>query len=203
MIVGIAGGSGSGKSTVAKKIIDELSQNYSVNYLQQDSYYIDRSHLSVTDREIINFDHPDAIDFKLFIHQINQLRTNNVIEMPNYNFQTHTRNSKTTIINPGKIIIVEGILIFNRVEFRDLFDYKIYVETSDDIRFIRRLKRDILDRGRTVDMVIKQYFETVRPMHIEFVEPTKKYADIIVPEGGHNKKAMQMIIYSLSHQQVK
>jgi uridine kinase len=199
MIVGIAGGSGSGKTTVARKIISELERKYAVNYLQQDSYYIDRSYLPAEDREDINFDHPDSIDFELLINQLNLLKLKNPVDVPIYDFISHTRKSLTEKINPATITIVEGILLFTRKELIDLFDYKIYVETSDDIRFIRRMKRDLQERGRTVEMLVKQYLETVRPMHLEFVEPTKRLADIIVPEGGHNKKALQMIINSLMH----
>ncbi|MBT7391910.1 uridine kinase, partial [archaeon] len=178
------------------KILSELEKN-AVNYLQQDSYYIDRSDLPTEERGEINFDLPESIDFKQLIKQLPLLKIKTPVNVPIYDFISHTRKLVTQKVDPATITIVEGILLFTRKELINLFDYKIYVETSDDIRFIRRMKRDLKERGRTIEMMVMQYLETVRPKHIDFVEPTKKYADIIIPKGGHNKKAMKLIINSL------
>jgi len=193
MIIGICGGTGSGKTTVALKILEAVGPD-SVVYLQQDSYYKDLSHLPLEQRHTINFDHPDAVDTELLIKQIEDLRAGRPIEQPVYDFTLHVRRPETKRIEPRPIILVEGILVFENPKLRSLMDLKIYVDTADDLRFIRRLTRDISERGRTVQSVITQYLETVRPMHLEFVEPSKRYADIIIPEGGYNEVGVDLII---------
>jgi len=193
MIIGICGGTGSGKTTVAQKILEAVGADRVV-YLQQDAYYKDLSHLPLETRHTLNFDHPDAIDTDLLIRHIEELRAGRAIEQPIYDFTTHTRRPETRHIEPRPIILVEGILVFENPRLRALMDLKIFVDTADDIRFIRRLVRDISERGRTVESVIKQYLETVRPMHLEFVEPSKRYADIIIPEGGFNVVGIDLII---------
>lgn len=192
ILIGIAGGSGSGKTLVAKNIYADLGSDRVVR-ICQDSYYKDLSHLPPEERSQKNFDHPDAIDTELLIEQIKDLLAGKTIEQPIYNFVTHTRKEETIAIGPHSIVVLEGILIFESPELRDLMDIKIYVETDPDIRLIRRLRRDILERGRSMESVIRQYEESVRPMHMQFVEPTKRYADIIIPEGGYNKVAVDLI----------
>ena len=192
ILIGIAGGSGSGKTLIAKTICSELGSKR-VLLLYQDSYYKDLSHLSIEERNSRNFDHPDAIDTALLIEHLRSLRCGRTIEQPIYDFVTHTRTKETVEIGPHAIIVLEGILIFENVELRDLMDIKIYVDTDPDIRVIRRLRRDTLERGRTMESVIHQYEESVRPMHLQFVEPSKRYANLIVPEGGHNKVAIDLI----------
>ncbi len=192
ILLGIAGGTGSGKTLVAKNIYSDLGSERVVR-ICQDSYYKDLSHLTQEERNAKNFDHPDAIDTELLIRQINALVRGETIEQPIYNFVTHTRSEETNSIGPHSIIVLEGILIFDNQELRDLMDIKIYVETDADIRLIRRLRRDILERGRSMESVIRQYEESVRPMHLQFVEPSKRYADIIIPEGGYNKVAIDLI----------
>jgi uridine kinase len=193
IVIGIAGGTGSGKTTVADVILDQVGRE-KIAYLPHDAYYRDLSHLPREKRAKINFDHPDSLETSLLIEHIDQLKEWQSIELPIYNFKTHTRTSKSKRIEPRSVTFVEGILIFAEPELRRMFDVKIYVDTDPDIRFIRRLQRDISERGRTTQSVIKQYLTTVRPMHLEFVEPSKRYADIIIPEGGFNTVAMDMII---------
>ena len=193
IFIGIAGGTASGKSTVVKKIMKKLV-NRKLIQIDLDSYYKDFSALSPEERNRINFDHPRAIDFPLLIKHVEELKNGNPIEKPVYDFTTHLRTKETTTIYPTKIIILEGILIFTNKRIRELLDLKIFVDTASDIRLMRRIERDIKERGRTLDSVKNQYFETVRPMHIQFIEPTKQFADIIIPSGGKNKAAINMII---------
>ena len=193
IVIGIAGGTGSGKTTVANVILSRVGARH-IAYLPHDAYYKDLRDLPPMQRESINFDHPNSLDTELLIQHIQQLKQNQAIEVPIYDFKTHSRTSQTTRIEPQPIIIVEGILIFADAILRALFDVKIYVDTDADIRFIRRLQRDIDERGRTTSSVIQQYLSTVRPMHLEFVEPSKRYADVIIPEGGLNTVAMDMVV---------
>ena len=192
MIIGICGGTGSGKTTVARRILENVSDEH-LTYLQQDSYYRNLGDLPLELRHQINFDHPDALDNDLFINHVRALRAGEPIEMPVYNFSTHSRKTETVRVIPKPIMIIEGILIFVDAALRELMDIKIFVDTADDLRFIRRLNRDVSDRGRSVESVIKQYLETVRPMHAQFVEPSKRFADVIIPEGGYNEVGIDLI----------
>ena len=192
MLIGIAGGTGSGKTSIAKAITSDFGKS-EVTIIEQDSYYRDLSNLTIEERSSINFDHPDSMDYNLLKCHLNELIHGNAVNIPIYDFGTHTRKKKSQIIEKHRIIILEGILALFDHEIRDMMDIKIYVETADDIRIIRRIKRDINKRDRTFSSVIEQYYKTVRPMHIQFVEPTKRYADIIVPEGGHNKVAVDIL----------
>lgn len=192
IIIGIAGGTGSGKSTLANNIRKEFDNN--ITMLSHDYYYKSHSELSFEERRKLNFDHPNAFDTDLLIEHLNRLKKGEVIQRPNYSFVEHIREEKTVEVVPKKVIIVDGILIFENKELRNMMDIKIFVDTDADIRFIRRLTRDVRDRGRTIESVIEQYKTTVKPMHEEFVEPSKKHADIIVPEGGYNRVALNMII---------
>lgn len=192
MIIGISGGTGSGKTTVARRILEDVSEA-EVIYLQQDSYYRNLGDMPPELRHQINFDHPDALDNDLFVNHIKALRTGEPIDMPVYDFTTHTRRNETVRIAPKPILIVEGILIFVDPVLRELMDIKIFVDTPDDVRFIRRLRRDVNERGRLTESVIDQYLGTVRPMHQQFVEPSKRYADVIIPEGGHNQVGIDLI----------
>lgn len=196
LVIGIAGGSGSGKTTVAEMIAKDLGENRVV-IVFQDNYYKDLAHLPPAERAKVNFDHPDAIDAKLMAEQIRLLKNGRPIEMPVYDFKTHVRVDRTVTVNPREILIIEGILVLEREEIRNLMDLKIYVDTDDDIRFIRRLKRDISERGRDMEAVIRQYLDTVRPMHLEFVEKSKRYADIILPWRDFNPNAVSMVIKML------
>jgi uridine kinase len=193
LVIGIAGGTGSGKSTVAKVIIDRVGANH-IALLPHDAYYKDLANLAPVQRMSINFDHPDSLESSLLIEHIKMLKNNKPIELPVYDFKTHTRTEDTIRIKPQPVILVEGILILAESGLRELFDVKIFVDTDADIRFIRRLERDIAERGRTSTSVIQQYLNTVRPMHLEFVEPSKRYADVIIPEGGLNSVAMDMVV---------
>jgi uridine kinase len=193
LVIGIAGGTGSGKTTVAKVIIDRVGANH-IALLPHDAYYKDLANLEPAQRVMINFDHPDSLETSLLIEHIKQLKNLQSIELPIYDFVTHTRTAKTAHIEPQPVILVEGILILAERGLRELFDVKIFVDTDPDIRFIRRLERDIAERGRTSISVINQYMNTVRPMHLEFVEPSKRYADVIIPEGGLNTVAMDMVV---------
>ena len=197
VIIGIAGGSGSGKSTITKAIQKEVHGHITI--ITQDSYYRDFSKLSLEERNSINFDHPQSLDNKLLIQHLEALKENVPIGMPTYDFSTHLRTDRTILKNPAKIIIVEGILLFENVTLRNLMDIKIFVDTDADIRILRRIKRDMKERSRTLQSIIEQYEETVRPMHIEFVEPSKRYADVIIPEGGYNKIAIDMVVSRIKH----
>ncbi len=192
IVVGIAGGSGSGKTTVASVILQRVGADR-IAYLAHDAYYRDLTHLPYQQRVEVNFDHPELLETELMIQHILQLKSWQAIDLPVYDFTTHSRTDRTIHIEPQRVILVEGILIFAERALRDLFDVKIFVDTDPDIRLIRRLKRDITERGRTTETVIKQYLGTVRPMHLEFVEPSKRYADVIIPEGGFNEVAMGMV----------
>ncbi len=192
MIIGICGGTGSGKTTIARKIIETIGSD-KVALITQDSYYRNLADMPLDERHQVNFDHPDSIDSEMLVNHLKRLKLGQPIEMPIYDFRTHTRSEKTERIEPKPVIIVEGILIFAEPKILNLLDVKIYVDTPDDIRFIRRLQRDIRERGRTVESVIEQYFSTVRPMHLEFVEPSKRYADIIIPEGGNTQAGIEFI----------
>lgn len=192
-LIGIAGGTASGKTTVARRL-KCLTESYgSVIAMRLDDYYKDLKHLTLEERRKVNFDHPDAYDFDLFISDLKKLMNGETIKKPVYDFVNSVRSDKTEIVKPASIIIVEGIMIFTNEELLKLFDMKVYVDTPDDIRFIRRLRRDIEDRGRTIDSVINQYLTTVRPMHLTFVEPSKRKADIIIPEGGKNEVAIDIL----------
>jgi len=193
LVIGIAGGTGSGKTTVTKIIIDRVGANH-IALLPHDAYYKDLANLEPSQRTLINFDHPDSLETSLLIEQIKFLKEYHPIELPVYNFKTHTRTAETIHIEPQPVILVEGILILAEEALRELFDVKIFVDTDADIRFILRLERDIAERGRTSTSVITQYLTTVRPMHLEFVEPSKRYADVIIPEGGLNTVAMDMVV---------
>jgi len=192
MIIGICGGTGSGKTTVANRILESVSKD-EVIFLQQDSYYRDLDEMPLDYRRQKNFDHPDAIDNDLLVEHLRALKRGEAVELPLYDFRTHTRQQETLHMEPRPIIIIEGILIFAEQRLLDEMDIKVYVDTPDDIRFIRRLRRDIAERGRTVESVIEQYVATVRPMHMQFVEPSKRYADVIIPEGGHNLVSIGLI----------
>jgi len=205
IVIGIAGGSGSGKTTVANVILRRVGADR-IAYLAHDAYYRDLTHLPYPQRVEINFDHPESLETELMIAHILQLKEWKAIDLPVYDFTTHSRTSETIRIEPQRVILVEGILIFAERALRDLFDVKIFVDTDADIRLIRRLQRDITERGRTTESVIKQYLRTVRPMHLEFVEPSKRYADVIIPEGGFNEVAMGMVttrIEALLHAEEK
>jgi uridine kinase len=196
LVIGVAGGSGSGKTTLATIILERVGAD-KIAYLPHDAYYKDLSDLPPNQRTMVNFDHPDSLDTQLLIDHVRMLRNYQTIELPIYDFKTHSRTAKRREIEPKPVIMVEGILIFAEAPLRNLFDVKVFVDTDADIRFIRRLERDINERGRTTDSVIRQYLATVRPMHLEFVEPSKRYADVIIPEGGLNTVAMDMVVARL------
>ena len=191
-LIGIAGGTGSGKTSIAKAIARDFSSE-EVALIEQDSYYRDLSNITMEERSKTNFDHPDSVDFHLMKEQLNKLIEGNPVEIPIYDFTSHIRKRDTRLIEKHQIIIMEGILALFDPDIRSMMDIKIYVETADDIRIIRRIKRDVNKRKRTLISVIEQYYATVRPMHIQFVETTKKYADIIIPEGGHNKVGIDIL----------
>ncbi len=191
--IGVAGGTGSGKTTVADRILEQVGQER-IAYLPHDAYYKDLSYLPPNLRAQHNFDHPDSLDNDLFVEHLKLLKSGHPIERPVYDFTTHSRSSRTVTVLPSTVILVEGILLLALPEIRELMDVKIFVDTDADIRFIRRLRRDIKERGRTVDSVVDQYLTTVRPMHLEFVEPSKRYADVIIPEGGFNTVALGMVV---------
>ena len=192
MVIGVTGGSGSGKTTVSQDIIKRLAGE-SVVMVPQDAYYQDQSEKSMAERRMTNYDHPDSLDNELLISQLKQLLNRETIEQPIYDYTNHTRSSETITVEPADVIILEGVLLFTEQKLRDLLDIKVYVDTDDDLRFIRRMQRDIVERGRTVDSVVNQYMETVKPMYHQFVEPTKRYADIILPEGGANAVGIGML----------
>lgn len=193
LVIAIAGGSGSGKTTVAQAILNGVGKER-IAYLPHDAYYKDLQELPRIQRDQVNFDHPNSLETSLLIEHVRKLKLNEPVLLPVYDFTTHTRTERTIQVLPKRVILVEGILIFAEAELRALFDVKIFVDTDPDLRFIRRLERDISERGRTVDTVIRQYMTTVRPMHMDFVEPSKRYADVIIPEGGFNTVALDMVI---------
>lgn len=193
IIIGVAGGTGSGKTTVVAEILKALNDK-EVLVIQHDSYYRDRSQLPRDQRADINYDHPAALETSLLIQHLKQLLAGQAVEVPIYDFATHTRTRGCRLVTPSRVIVVEGILILADSELRALLDIKVFVDTDPDIRFIRRMERDIAERARTWESVVKQYSETVRPMHLEFVEPSKRYADVIVPEGGYNSVAVDMLV---------
>ncbi|HUQ84148.1 MAG TPA: uridine kinase [Gemmatimonadaceae bacterium] len=198
LVIGIAGGSGSGKSTVARKVGEAISGS-SVAFLDMDAYYRNFAHLPMEERKRVNWDHPDAFDMTLFAQQVEQLCAGGAIDKPTYDFVSHTRSTRTQRIEPADVLVLDGILLFVDETMRSLCDVKVFVDADADIRLIRRLRRDVQKRGRTLEDVIAQYLETVHPMHLQFVEPSKRYADVIVPRGGHNSIAIEMIVAKIQH----
>jgi uridine kinase len=199
VVIGIAGGSASGKTSVANKLVEnQISKVSSIALIRLDDYYKDLSNLSIEERSKTNFDHPDSIDFELLSDHLQKLKDGKSINKPVYDFSIHNRKVKLELIKPVNVVILEGILALSEAVIRNLCDIKIFVDTDDDIRFIRRLKRDTRERGRTIESVISQYLDTVRPMHMQFVEPSKRYADIIIPEGGHNPIVIDIITAKIS-----
>jgi uridine kinase len=193
IVIGITGGTGSGKSTVAKAVFESLPQT-NISIIEQDSYYKDQTHISMEERVKTNYDHPLAFDTDLLNKHLVDLLNNKPIEKPIYNFSKHTRETKTVTVYPKDIIILEGIMILEDEKLRELMDIKIFVDTDADVRIVRRITRDINERGRTLESVISQYLSTVRPAHLQFIEPSKRYADIIIPEGGYNKVAIDIMV---------
>ena len=191
--IGVTGGTGSGKTTIAEEILKRVGADR-IAYLQHDSYYFDKGHLPLDPRGLPNFDHPDSLETDLLIKHLQQLQTGLPANVPIYDFTTDRRTPQTRHVEPQPVILIEGLLIFVEKALREMFDVKIFVDTDSDLRFIRRLKRDIAERGRTLESVIDQYLNTVRPMHLEFVEPSKRYADVIIPEGGFNTVALEMVV---------
>ena len=192
-VIGVAGGSGSGKTTVVRRIVDSIGPEQ-VSLLEHDRYYRERGDLRLEERIALNWDHPDSLETDLLVRHVTELRAGRPVEVPTYDFARYARGLETTRVTPRRAIIVEGILLFTDPELRKLMDVKVFVDADDDTRFIRRLQRDISERGRTVASVIDQYLGTVKPMHLEFVEPSKRYADIIIPLGGHNTVAIDMLL---------
>jgi uridine kinase len=193
LIIGIAGGSGSGKSTVARKVAENLTHS-SVAFIDMDAYYKNFTELSLEQRRKLNWDHPDAFDFDLLCEHLERLSSGSAIDKPEYDFVTHLRSAKTRHIEPADVVVIDGILLFVDERARNLCDVKVFVDADPDIRLIRRIKRDTRSRGRPLDEVLDQYLSTVQPMHLQFVEPSKRYADVIVPRGGHNAVAIEMIL---------
>src|SRR5215471_12256199 len=193
LVIGVAGGSGSGKTTVVRRIVDALGGT-GVSVLEHDRYYRDRNDLRLEERAALNYDHPDSLETDLMVQHVNELRAGRAIEAPVYDFTRHARVAATETVAPSRALIVEGILIYTDRALRALMDIKVFVDTDDDTRFIRRLQRDTAERGRTMQSVIDQYLSTVKPMHLEFVEPSKRYADIIIPQGGYNAVAIDMLL---------
>lgn len=196
-IIGIAGGTGSGKTTVAESIASSFSDE-SVVIIGHDSYYHDHSHLSPSDRALINYDHPHAFDTALLIRQLEELANGRAVEQPIYDYVTHSRKPRGILIRPARVILVEGILVLENKRLREMMDIRIFIDTDNDERFIRRLLRDTHERGRDLDSVVRQYLGTVRPMHLDFIEPTKRYADIIIPGGAHNTVAMDLVVTKIN-----
>jgi uridine kinase len=195
-VIGVAGGSGSGKTTVVRRIVDSLGPEQ-VTLLDHDRYYRDRNDLRLEERAALNYDHPDALETDLLVRHVRELKAGKPIDAPQYDFTRHARLSETETFQPRRALIVEGILVFTDAALRDLMDIKVFVDTDSDTRFIRRLQRDVAQRGRTMDSVIEQYQHTVKPMHLEFVEPSKRYADVIIPLGGHNTVAVDLLLTML------
>ena len=198
IIIGIAGGSASGKTSVARKLVKNFDDSNTVTIIRQDDYYHDQSHMPFQERLKTNYDHPDAFDNALLIKQIDELASGKSIEKPTYDFVNHTRSSITEIIHPSDVLILEGLFVLEDEEIRKRLDMKIFIDTDADVRFIRRLKRDVRDRGRTIESVCDQYMNTVKVMHDAFVEPSKRKADIIIPEGSHNEVAMDLLFTKIT-----
>lgn len=196
IVFGVAGGTASGKTTVAQTILASVGASQ-VAYLPHDAYYRDMAFLPLTERALLNYDHPDSLETELLIQHVQALLAGRPVHVPVYDFAEHRRTNQTKLVEPSPIILIDGILIFTNRELRDLMDIKIYVDTDADVRFIRRMERDMNERGRSLDSIIKQYLETVRLMHLEFVEPSKRYADVIIPNGGLNRVAMDMVVSRL------
>ena len=195
-VIGVAGGSGSGKTTVVRRIVDSLGPDQ-VTLLDHDRYYRARNDLRLEERASLNYDHPDALETDLMVAHVRALKAGQAVDVPQYDFTRHARLVETNTFQPRRALIVEGILVFTDAALRDLMDIKVFVDTDSDTRFIRRLRRDVADRGRTMDSVIDQYQSTVKPMHLEFVEPSKRYADVIIPLGGHNTVAVDLLLTML------
>ncbi len=198
-VIGVAGGSGSGKTTVVRRIVDSLGPE-DVTLLDHDRYYRDRNDLRLEERAALNYDHPDSLETDLLVHHVRELKSGRAVEAPRYDFTRHARLTEKDVFQPRRALIVEGILIFTDAALRELMDIKVFVDTDSDTRFIRRLQRDVAERGRTMASVIDQYQNTVKPMHLEFVEPSKRYADVIIPLGGHNTVAVDLLLTMLRSQ---
>jgi len=196
IVFGVAGGTASGKTTVARAVLEAVGASQ-IAYLPHDAYYRDRRDLPFEERARLNYDHPDSLETKLLVHHIKELLVGAPVHVPVYDFTAHRRTDDTILVEPAPIVLVDGILILTKRKLRDLMDIKVYVDTDADVRFIRRLQRDMHERGRSLDSVVQQYLDTVRPMHLKFVEPSKRYADIIIPGGGHNRVAMEMVVSRL------
>ncbi|HLV25777.1 MAG TPA: uridine kinase [Gemmatimonadales bacterium] len=194
LIIGIAGGTGSGKSTVARRVADSLAPSTSVAFLDMDAYYRDFTHLTLTERRHVNWDHPDAIDAELLVEQLDALADGQAVEKPIYDYVTHSRSSERVRIDPADVVVVDGILLFVDESIRKRCEVKVFVDADADVRLIRRLRRDMTVRGRPLEEILDQYLTTVRPMHLQFVEPSKRYADVIIPGGGHSPVAIDMIV---------
>ena len=193
IVIGVTGGSGSGKTTVSKAIYENL-RGQSIQIINQDTYYNDQADMTMEERKAVNYDHPLAFDTALLIEQLDALRHNQAVEMPVYDYKEYTRSQATVHVEPQDVIILEGILILDDERLRDLMDIKVYVDADDDIRILRRIQRDMQERGRSLESIISQYLKTVKPMYHQFIEPTKRYADIIVPEGGENQVAIDLLV---------
>jgi len=193
IIIGVAGGTASGKTTVSDAILERVGRDR-IAHIQHDLYYRDLGHLPLWERAKLNFDHPDALETELLVAHLQELRAGGAVEVPIYDFASYRRSKNTRRVEPRRVILLEGILLFVDRKLREMMDVKLYVDTDADLRFIRRLQRDIQERERTMESVVQQYLETVRPMHLEFVEPSKRYADIIIPSGGFNETAIEMIV---------
>jgi len=198
IIIGIAGGSASGKSALSQRILEAFKGSKSVLIIKLDDYYNDQTHLKMEERVLMNYDHPFAFDFKLMVQQLDQLMNHQIINKPTYDFVNHTRSMTYEEISPAEVIIIEGLFVLEEAMIRERCDIKVYIDTPADIRFIRRLVRDVRDRGRTIDSIVQQYTTTVREMHDQFIEPSKKYADLIIPEGGFNVVAVDLLITKIS-----
>lgn len=193
ILIGIAGGTGSGKTTLADKLVESFGRD-EVSILRHDNYYKRHDHMPFDERTRLNYDHPDAFDTDLLCQHILDLKAGKSIEMPVYDYTVHNRSDKTILVHPAPVIVLEGILLFVEKELRDLLDIKVFVDTDADVRILRRILRDVKERGRSLDSVVTQYLTTVKPMHEQFVEPSKRYADVIIPEGGQNTVALEMLI---------
>ncbi len=198
IVFGVAGGTASGKTTVARTILDAVGAS-KVAYLPHDAYYKDRADLTLEERALLNYDHPNSLESKLLVKHIKKLLAGKQVNVPVYDFSHHRRTDETVLVEPSPIILVDGILIFTKRKLRDLMDIKVFVDTDPDVRFIRRLRRDMEERERSLDSVVAQYLDTVRPMHLKFVEPSKRFADVIIPGGGLNQVAIDMVISRLNH----